>query len=394
MPWKATCAMDERMRFIVEHGRGEHGMAELCRAHGISRKTGYKWLARYQAAGIEGLTERSRAPQRRPGQIESAIAERLVAERAAHPTWGPRKLVARLRQREPEVVWPAASTVGDVLRRAGLTIPRRTRRHASPTGGGPPAACTEANAVWCADFKGQFHTQDGSLCYPLTISDAASRFFLRCQILPGVSGDRVQPLFEATFREYGLPTAIRTDNGPPFGSTGLAGLTELAVWWIELGIRPDRGRPGHPQDNGRHERLHRTLKAETAAPPAATVRAQQAAFDAFRREYNTERPHEALGQVPPSSQYTPSLRPFPARLQPPTYPTADLVKRVRPNGAIRWRGTEIYVAAPLAGRPLGLTDRGDGHWEVAFGPLLLGILDERLNRILPAQPPRWTATSG
>lgn len=392
MPWRATCAMDERMRFIVEYARGEHGMAELCRAHGISRKTGYKWLERYRADGIEGLAERSRAPHRRPGQIPTALAERLVAERAAHPTWGPRKLVARLRQREPDVAWPAASTVGDVLRRAGLTVRRRPRRHASPGGSGPLAACTDANAVWCADFKGQFQTRDGGLCYPLTISDAASRFFLRCQVLPGVGGDRVRPLFEATFRDYGLPLAIRTDNGPPFGSTGLAGLTDLAVWWIELGIRPERGRPGHPQDNGRHERLHRTLKAETAAPPAATLRAQQDAFDRFRHTYNTERPHEALGQVPPSSRYTPSPRPYPARLLPPEYPTADLVKRVRPNGTLRWHGAEIYLAAPLAGRPIGLTDCGDGRWEVAFGPLILGTIDQRLGRVVPAQPPRWTLT--
>lgn len=393
MPWRVTCAMDERMRFIVEHERGEHGMAELCRAHGISRKTGYKWLERYRADGIDGLAERSRAPHRRPGQVAAAVAERLLAARAAHPTWGPRKLLAWVGQREPELALPAASTAGDLLRRAGLTVARRPRRRASPTGGGPLAACAEANAVWCADFKGQLHTQDGSLCYPLTISDAASRFFLRCQLLPGVGGGRVRPLFEAAFRDYGLPVAIRTDNGPPFGSTGLAGLTDLAVWWIELGIRPDRGRPGHPQDNGRHERLHRTLKAETAAPPAATPRAQQAAFDAFRRDYNTERPHEALGQVPPSSRYTPSPRPYPARLLPPEYPTADLVKRVRPNGTLRWHGSEIYLAAPLAGRAVGLTDLGDGHWEVAFGPLILGTIDRRLSRIVPAQPPRWTLTN-
>jgi transposase InsO family protein len=384
--------MDERMRFIVAHERGEVGMAELCRAHQISRKTGYKWVERYQVGGLAGLADRSRAPRRRPGQLDPALVERFLTERAAHPTWGPRKLVARLGQREPGLELPAASTVGELLRRAGLTVPRRRRARATATGGGPLGSCTRANAVWCADFKGQFRTQDGSLCYPLTISDAASRFFLRCQILPGVDGARVRPLFEATFREYGLPTAIRTDNGPPFGSVGLAGLTDLAVWWIELGIRPERGRPGHPQDNGRHERLHRTLKAETAAPPAATVRAQQAAFDAFRREYNQERPHEALGQRPPASCYTPSLRPYPARLDPPEYPSADLVKRVRPNGTLRWRGSEIYLAAPLAGHPIGLTDQGDGQWEVVFGALILGILDERAGRLIPTGSPRWAAS--
>ena len=393
MPWTETCAMDERMRFIVEYQRGEVGLAELCRGAGISRKTGYKWLGRYQAAGAAGLGERSRAPHRRPGQVAEEVAERLLAERASHPTWGPRKLVARLQQVEPTTAWPAASTVGALLSRAGLTVRRRTRARATTSGGSPLGVCLDANAVWCADFKGQFATGDGQLCYPLTISDGASRYLLRCQGLPAIDGGRVQPLFEATLREYGLPTAIRTDNGPPFASVGLAGLTPLAVWFVELGIRLDRGRPGHPQDNGRHERMHRTLKAETANPPAATPRAQQAAFDHFRHEYNTIRPHEALGQRPPATSYTPSPRPFPSRIRPPEYPTADDVKRVRPNGTIRWRGREIYLAVPLVGRPVGLTDRGDGRWEVAFGSLILGTLHEQSDRILPAKPLRWAPTN-
>lgn len=392
MPWKVTCAMDERLRFIVEYERGEVGMAELCRGAGVSRKTGYAWVQRYGAEGLAGLADRSRAPHHRPGQIAEAVAERLLAERAAHPTWGPRKLVARLQQVEPELPLPAASTVGALLSRAGLTVPRRRRARATTSGGSPLGVCLEANAVWCADFKGQFATGDGQLCYPLTITDAASRYLLRCQGLPAIDGVRVRPLFEATLREYGLPTAIRTDNGPPFASVGLAGLTPLAVWLVELGIRLDRGRPGHPQDNGRHERMHRTLKAETAAPPAATARAQQAVFDHFRHEYNTIRPHEALGQQPPSTSYTPSRRPFPSRIRPPEYPAADHVKRVRPNGTIRWRGAEIYLAVPLTGRPVGLTDQGDGRWEVAFGSLILGTLDERSNRILPAKPLRWLPT--
>src|SRR5215210_3162500 len=390
MSWKATCVMDERLRFILECERGEQGLAEVCRTYGISRKTGYKWLARYQAAGMIGLKDRSRAPKGRPQRTSEAVEERLVELRGEHPTWGPKKLVAWLRDHESEAAWPAPSTVGELLHRAGLTVPRRRRRRPPPRGGGPLGTCTEANAVWSADFKGQFLTADGVWCYPLTISDAASRYLLRCQALPSVGGVRVQPLFEAAFREYGLPTAIRTDNGPPFAAGGLGGLTELVVWWIELGIRPDRGRPGKPQDNGRHERLHRTLKAETASPPAATMRAQQIAFDHFRQTYNTDRPHEALGQRPPATQYQPSGRPYPARIVPPTYPDADVSRIVRPNGTLRWRGAEIYVAAPLAGRPVGLTSQGDGQWDLAFGPLILGILDERTGRVIPATPPRWT----
>ena len=393
MPWKETCAMDERMRFIVEWQRGEVGMAELCRRAGISRKTGYKWVERYEGEGVVGLVERSRAPHHRPGQIAEVVAARLLAARAAQPTWGPRKLVARLQQVEPDLELPAASTVGALLSRAGLTVRRRRRARATPSGGGPLGVCLEANAVWTADFKGQFVTGDGQLCYPLTIADAASRYLLRCQGLPAIDGVRVRPLFEATMRECGLPVAIRTDNGPPFASVGLAGLTPLAVWFVELGIRLDRGRPGHPQDNGRHERMHRTLKPQTANPPAATLRAQQAAFDHFRHEYNTIRPHEALGQRPPATSYAPSPRPFPSRIRPPEYPTADHVKRVRPNGTIRWRGAEIYLAVPLASRPVGLTERGDGRWEVAFGSLILGTLEERSNRILPAKPLRWLPTN-
>lgn len=393
MPREETCAMTERMKFILEWERGEEGMTELSRRAGISRRTGYKWVGRYQAEGAAGLVERSRAPHRRRGQIAEEVAERLLAERAAHPRWGPRKLVARLQQVEPTAAWPAASTVGALLSRAGLTVPRRKRARATPSGGSPLGECVDANTVWCADFKGQFATGDGQICYPLTISDGASRYLLRCQGLPAIDGGRVQPLFEATLREYGLPLAIRTDNGPPFASVGLAGLTPLAVWLVELGIRLDRGRPGHPQDNGRHERMHRTLKAETANPPAATFRAQQAAFDHFRHEYNTIRPHEALGQRPPATSYTSSPRAFPSRIRPPEYPTADHVKRVRPNGTIRWRGSEIYLAVPLSGRPVGLTDLGDGRWEVAFGSLILGTLNEQSDRILPAKPLRWISTN-
>ena len=392
MPWRETCAMDERMRFIVEHERGEAGMAELCRAHGISRKTGYKWVERYRVGGIAGLAERSRAPHRRSGLTAPAVVERIVAARGAHPTWGPRKLVAWLGRREPGLALPAASTAGELLRRAGLVVPRRRRGWVTPSGGGPLGACAEANAVWCADFKGQFQTRDGTRCYPLTISDAASRYLLRTQIVPGLDGARIRPLFEAAFREFGLPAAIRTDNGPPSASAGLGGLSALAVWWITLGIRPDRGRPAHPQDNGRHERIHRTLKADAASPPSATPRAQQLRLDRFRREDNEERPHEALGQRPPAELYTPSPRRYPARLTAPVYPHADLVKRVRPNGTIRWDGHEIYVAAPLAGQPIGLTDLGEGRWTLAFGSLTLGDLDEQTRRVIPARPPRWTPT--
>lgn len=384
MPWRTTCAMDERMRFIVEHQRGEVGVAELCRQAGISRKTGYKWLARYREGGPDGLMERSSAPRRRPNAVATTVVEQVLAARAAHPTWGPKKLVAWLGKREPELALPAPSTVGALLQRAGLVAPRRRRAHATPTVG-PLTPYAEPNSVWCADFKGQFRLGDGSWCYPFTLTDGASRFLLRCQALPSTEGGRVQALFEAAFREYGLPTVIRTDNGTPFSSVGLGGLSPLSAWWIELGIRPERSRLGRPGDNGRHERMHRTLKQQTASPPAASPRAQQAVFDQFRAEYNTERPHEALGQRPPAEVYTLTGRPFPTRLTPPTYPLADLVRIVRSNGELRWQGRLVYLSAALAGRPVGLTQLDERRWAVAFGPLLLGYLDAHSSRVVPAE---------
>lgn len=382
MPWKETGPMDERLAFIVACQQGEASMAEVCRQFGISRKTGYKWWQRYQADGPSGLSARSRAPHTHPQAVAAAVEERLRAARAAHPTWGPRKLAAWLTAREPDLALPAASTIGVVLARAGLVAPRRRHRHASPSlvGLTPYSA---ANRVWCVDFKGQFRLGDGQLCYPLTISDGASRYLLRCQGLPAIDTARVQPLFVATFREFGLPETIRSDNGPPFASTGLGGLSRLAVWWLKLGIRPERIAPGKPGQNGRHERLHRTLAQETAQPPKASLRAQQRAFDAFRTEYNQERPHEALGQVPPAQVYQPSSRAYPRRLIRFRYPEAEAVRQVRHNGELQWRGAFIYVSAALAGERVGLHQLPDGHWELIFGPLTLGVLDERLSKIRP-----------
>lgn len=382
--------MTERMRLMIAVAGGTVTMAEACRQAGVSRKTGYKWRARFAAAGVSGLAEQSRAPHHRPQTIPPAIREAVLAQRAQHPTWGPKKLVAHLRATQPAVSWPAPSTAGDLLKQAGLVVPRQ-QRHRAPPRSQPLAHATAPNVVWCADFKGDFRLGDGTRCYPLTITDAHSRFLLRCQALPRTDTGRVQPLFAATFREFGLPDVLRTDNGPPFASVGLAGLTALSVWWIKLGIRPERIRPGKPSENGRHERLHRTLKADACAPPAATLRAQQAACDRFRKEYNAVRPHEALGQRPPATVYLPATRPFPHRLAALTYPGADAVKWVRPNGAIRWRRGEVYLTPTLSGEPVGLTQVGDGHWQVAFGPLVLGTFHEHSPTLRPHQPSRRRA---
>jgi putative transposase len=386
MPWTETQVMDERMRFIGAWLRGEASMAELCRWYGVSRKTGYKWTGRYRADGPAGVAERSRAPLSHPQAIGDAAEARVLALRAAHPTWGPRKLRALLAAAAPDEPVPAASTIGDLLRRHGLTAARRRRRHAPPRSQ-PLAHADAPNAVWCADFKGWFRTGDGARCTPFTLSDAHSRYLLRCQSLTETDAAIVRPLFEAAFREHGLPCALRTDNGPPFASTGLGGLTPLSVWWIKLGILPDRIAPGKPSENGRHERLHRTLKAETATPPAATLRAQQRAFDRFRAEYNAVRPHEALGQRPPATAYTPAPRPFPDRLPPLAYPEDWEVRHVRHSGEIRWRDRLVYISQALAGEPVGLEPVDDGQWQIVFGAVRLGLLDARRATVRPPRRP-------
>jgi putative transposase len=391
MPWRATCAMDERTQFIAACLLGEESMSVLCRQCGISRKTGYKWLDRYAAAGPAALGERSHAPHRQPHAIAASVEEAILALRVRHPHWGPRKLRAWLERRHAGP-WPAPSTIGALLHRTGLTVPRRPRRRAAASAGacGPAGS---ANAIWAADFKGWFRTGDGRRCEPLTISDVYSRYLLRCQVLASPTGGLARPVFEATFREYGLPRVIRTDNGSPFASLSAAGLSRLAVWWIRLGIRPERIEPGHPEQNGQHERLHRTLKQETATPPQGTLPAQQRAFDHFRRVYNDERPHEALGQQPPALWYAPSPRAYPERLPVPEYPATYVVRRAHPNGEIKWRGGRVRISQALAGEPVGLEEIAEGCWRVWFGSVALGWLDARRPERLHAHIPELSPIS-
>jgi putative transposase len=376
MPWQELAPMDQRLLFIRDHARGAWPMAALCAQYGVSEKTGYKWLARYAEGGAAALADRSHAPHVVRHALPPALADALLALRAAHPRWGPRKLVAYLRDRAPNESWPAASTVGALLRREGLARPRRRR---PPLGhpGKPTTLVTHANQLWTADFKGQFKTRDGVYCYPLTVCDAHSRFLLGCRALDSVREAGAEPVFRALFREYGLPEAIRTDNGVPFATTALGRLSRLAVWWIRLGIRPELTQPSHPEQNGRHERMHRTLKAETTRPPEATGRAQQRRFDAFRRDFNDVRPHEALGQRPPARVYTPSPRPYPARLPALDYPGHWEVRRVSRNGGVRWHNHWVNVSHVLGEEYVGLEPVADGLWSLYLGPVLLGRFDER-----------------
>ena len=373
MPWRETCAMKERLKFVALFEEGEETMAALCRRFGISRKTGYEVLARYAAEGVDGLRDHSHAAHHHPHAVSEAIEQRIVAFRGEHPTWGPRKLQHELSKRDPATHWPATSTFGAILDRNGLVVPRR-RRPLTPAYLLPFATCDACNSHWSVDFKGWFRTADGRRCDPLTISDGFSRFLLRCQAVRRTDTQCVRPLMEATLREFGLPRAIRSDNGPPFASRAIGGLSRLSIWWIKLGIRPERITPGRPCENGRHERLHGTLKQEACQPPAASRRRQQQRFDAFRRVYNEERPHEALGYATPSSVYQPSLRPYPARLPEVVYPDHWQVRRVRHNGEIRWRGELLFVCELLSGEPIGLEETHDG-WTLHFGPVPLATID-------------------
>ena len=361
---------------------GEYGLSELAGKYGVSRKTAYKWIGRYEAGGSGALTDRSRAPRAHPNAVVWEIEQALLELKARHTLWGAPKLRCKLLAAVGAERCPAESTVSEILRRHGLSRKARQRRRAVPSQT-PFGDCQAANAVWCADFKGWFRTGDGSKCTPLTISDGHSRYLLRCQALGGQTGMvTVQPLFIATFREHGLPEAMRTDNGTPFATVGLGGLSALAVWWVRLGIELERIEPGQPQQNGRHERMHRTLKEATAKPARANLRAQQKAFDEFRREYNQERPHEALGQKPPAEYYASSLREYPERLpEQRGYPDDWEKRAVRQGGQMKWKGKDIRLTQALWGQEIGLKPSGEGQWEVYFESLKLGVFDERAGRV-------------
>lgn len=382
MPWDETTRMEQRVRFIDALDSCLYTMTELCAQYGISRKTGYKWAQRYAGEGFEGLQDRSRAPKSCTHRTPGEISEGLLELRRAHPTWGPRKLLAWSRKREPEVSWPAASTVGDLLKRHGLVAVRRRPTRRSPHPGRPSVEAAAPNQVWTSDFKGQFRMGDGRLCYPLTVADGYSRFLLGVDGLDSVAEVGAWPVFERLFREHGLPEVMRTDNGSPFASgTAVAGLSRLSVRWIKLGIRPERITPGHPEQNGAHERMHRTLKAETARPPAASQPAQQERFDQFRSIYNEERPHEALAQRTPSELYQSSSRPYPAQVPEAEYPGHFEVRSVRPSGEIKWQGDYLFLSATLDGERVGLEETADGVWSVYFGPMLLARFDEREKKL-------------
>ncbi len=387
MPWKETEAMNERMKMVAQYMSEGESISELARWYGVSRKTVYKWIERYERRGPRGLEELSRAPHHCAHALSQQMEQRILKWKADKPLWGAPKIHAKLLELAD---CPSESTVSNVLARHGLSH-KRPRRKAATASQSPLSQCASPNQVWCADFKGHFRTGDAQRCDPLTITDGHSRYLLCCRALNGQMGSElVKPLFIATFREYGMPEVIRTDNGSPFASVGLGGLSPLSVWWLDLGIRLERISPGKPQQNGRHERMHRTLKEATVQPPCKNLRLQQQAFDAFRQEYNHERPHEALGQKPPASVYMPSVRPYCERKpQSCAYPEHWAKRVVRAGGRIRWQGQEINITRALREREIALEPVGEGRWALHYQSLQLGIWDQRTRRLEPAKTLQW-----
>jgi putative transposase len=373
VPWKESRAMDERVRFIAAIQADPRGnFTRLCERFGISRDKGYKWLARYKEHGPSGLEDRASVARRCPHKTDDAIADRIVAERKEHPHDGPKKLRRRMLDRG-ELGVPAASTIGDILHARGLIRPRRARLRVPPSPN-QLDPCAEPNDVWCIDFKGHFLLSDKTRCDPLTLTDAATRYLLKCEAVSDTGEGGVRSELERAFREFGLPKKIRSDNGPPFASKALGGLSRLSVWWMQLGILPERIEPGKPQQNGRHERMHKTLKQHTASPPCSTKAEQQRAFDRFRRDYNDARPHEALGMTPPAAHYEPSSRAMPERPHEPEYADDVEVRRVDRNGQFNWRGERLLAGAPLTNQPIGFRHVDEDEWELFYGPLLIGHL--------------------
>jgi transposase InsO family protein len=372
--------MDERLRFVVDCLSGDETMSALCADYGISRKSGYKWLGRYHEFGPEGLHDRPRAPLNHGRATALDLVERIVAAKETHPLWGPKKIVARLKRTAPELVWPSASTAGAILARHGLVRARkRTRLRAC--GNGPWPEPQGPNAVWTGDHKGWFRTRDGWRCEPLTVMDASSRYLLALEATGSTADAEAWPVFERLFEEHGLPDRFRSDNGPPFASPGVTGLTPLAARFIKLGITLERIAPGKPQQNGRHERFHLTM-LPMARDPAADRMAQGQAFEAFRRSYNEERPHEALAMDTPAQHYRPSRRAMPRTLPEPDYPDEAAVRRVRHNGEIKWNGGFVYVSQTLAGEAVAATETEDGEWVLCFHAHPLGIIDTRRMKLV------------
>jgi transposase InsO family protein len=388
MPWKERSVMEERLRFVARLLEGE-AMADLCREFGISRKTGYKIYDRYQEHGLAALTDRSRRPIRYANQLPPQIENEIVRLKHEKPHWGARKIRELLvRRLNGDVRVPAKSTIHVVLDRHGLVKRMGKRRHRAQ--GTPLSEGAAPNDLWCVDFKGEFKLGNGRYCYPLTATDQASRFLLLCEALDSTREEPAITAFERLFAERGLPLAIRSDNGVPFASpNALFHLSKLSVWWLRLGIAIERIKPGRPQQNGRHERMHLTLKKEATRPPGLNSLQQQARFDAFLQEFNTERPHDALAMKCPAELYTPSPRPY-RGLPELNYPLHDRDVLITACGRLCLHRKKINISTVLAGQRLGIKEVDDGIWLVSFMHYDLGYIDLEQKTLQPLDNPFGT----
>ena len=377
MPWMETCAVDQRTRFVLEVERGEFSVSELCGSFGISRKTAYKWLHRYQAEGLDGLRDRSRARRVQPHAVPDAVRRRIIEARRRHPTWGPKKLRPWLARQDPDLPLPSLTTMHTILDDAGLIRRQRRRRHPVVGVQGTLSGDDRPNGVWCVDFKGQFRLGNGRLCFPLTVTDSHSRMLLLCRGHRGTHREPVQAALTDLFERVGVPQAIRSDNGLPFAASGLARLSRLSVWWMDQGISLQRITPGRPQQNGRHERMHRTLKAETTRPPKHSMGRQQRCFDAFVQTYNWERPHEALDDRCPGDVYEPPVRAYTPGGLPLVYPGHYETRMVTTAGQITWRKRRVFLSESLAGRRVGLVEIEEARWRLYYREQAIGLLDEQ-----------------
>jgi putative transposase len=380
MPWRHVDAKSERLQFVRDARQRLVTFTELCALYEISRVTGYKWLERAEHSGLDFLQELSRRPHSCPHATPAKLQARLLDARRHHPTWGPRKLLALMHRQDRRLstgfAWPARSTVAELLRRNGLTTTRR-RRAARGHVGKPLTPMSAPNVIWTADYKGQFRLGDGRYCFPLTVQDGYSRYLLGCRGLTGTTTVECRPVFQRLFQEYGLPEIIRSDNGVPFATSALGRLSQLSVWWIRLGIYPETIEPAHPEQNGRHERMHRTLKQATAQPPSATPRLQQQAFHEFQREYNEQRPHEALGDLTPQACYAASPRCYPRRVPQLEYGDELSVRRVSQQGSVKWNGERTFISEVFGHEDVGLKQVSEDWLEVYYGPIRIGWLDGR-----------------
>ena len=384
MPWKESRIVDQRLQFLSSYQQKEMSLSDLCREFEVSRPTGYRWINRYKEVGPEGLLDRSRKPHGCSHATSEATENAILALRSKHPSWGARKLKARLEKVQPRVNWPAASTFGNILHRAGLTNPQQKKRRTTPCSE-PFSEVTAPNQLWCMDFKGYFSTGDGTRCDPFTITDAHSRYLIRCQTVSRMDLSQVVAVCEAAMREYGMPARIRTDNGAPFAGTGLLGLSKLSLSWTKMGIVHERIQPGRPQQNGRHERMHRTLKEDTTKPPALTLRLQQKKFDRFRQIFNHERPHEGLNNETPASLYQRSSIMFPRVLTPFTYPRGFQTRRVNTSGDISWHKDRVFISQVFSFEDLGFEEMDEEIFRVYFREIELGELDVTELRFRPVR---------